>query len=417
MNSVSNTRVVVIRPSLYLKQALLFFCNRVLELWQQISPRRAKIAFCLLAALIAAVDVRSPADINVSLFYFVLIVLAGFTRSFKWLWISTIIFILLTFGDIALGAPPIDSQLIWVDWLNRIITAVALTVAAIPVHLLLRSVMTLERSVAERERAERALQESHNLLEKRVEERTSALAVVIEELQKENASRIQAEGELRESESSLRELSLELLRAQDEERRHLGQELHDGLGQCLSALKLSLHFVDQAIPTAEVSARNHFAECRQLTDDALSQVRTLSHLMYPPLLQTLGLKSTIPWYVRGFEQRSGVQTKLEMPQSLGRLPEHLELALFRILQESLTNIHRHSGSRCAHVGLKFIEGAVVLQIKDTGKGIQNSPCGVGLRSMQERAKELGGKVELSSGPQGTTVRATLPYRNASAAAS
>lgn len=411
MKSASNPRVVgVIRPSLYLNQPLLLFRKKVLEFWQQISPRRAKIAVCLLGALIAAVDVAVPANIDIATFYFVLIVLVGWTKSFKWLWISTIIFILLTFAGISLGAPPIDRQLIWVDWLNRSMTALALAVLAVPIHLLLRAIL-------ERERAERALQESHDLLEKRVEERTSALAVVIEELQKENANRIQAEGELRESESSLRELSLELLRAQDEERRRLGQELHDGLGQCLSALKLSLHFVGQAIPTAEESARDHFAECRELTDDALSQVRTLSHLMYPPQLQTLGLKSTIPWYVRGFEQRSGVQTKLEMPQSLGRLPEHLELALFRILQESLTNIHRHSGSRCAHVGLKFIEGAVVLQIKDAGKGIQNSPYGVGLRSMQERAKELGGKVELSSGPGGTTVRATLPFRNASAAAS
>jgi len=189
------------------------------------------------------------------------------------------------------------------------------------------------------------------------------------------------------------------------------------VGQCLAGLKLNLHLVYQGIPTAGESTRKYVAECRELADDALSQVRTLSHLMFPPLLQALGLKSTIPWYVRGFEERSGVQTKLEMPQNLGRLPEHLELALFRILQESLTNIHRHSGSRCAHVRLEFIEGAVVLQIKDAGKGMQDSASGVGLRSMQERAKELGGKVELSSGPGGTTVRATLPFRNASAAAS
>ena len=411
MKSASNPRVVgVIRPSLYLNQPLLLFRKKVLELWQQVSPRRAKIAVCLLGALIAAVDVAVPANIDVATFYFVLIVLVGWTRSFKWLWISTIIFILLTFAGISLGAPPIDRELIWVDWLNRSMTALALAVLAVPIHLLLRAIM-------ERERAERALQESHDLLEKRVEERTSALAVVIEELQKENAIRIQAEGELRESESSLRELSLELLRAQDEERRHLGQELHDGVGQCLAGLKLNLHLVYQGIPTAGESTRKYVAECRELADDALSQVRTISHLMYPPLLQTLGLKSTIPWYVRGFEERSGVQTKLEMPQNLGRLPEHLELALFRILQESLTNIHRHSGSRCAHVRLEFIEGAVVLQIKDAGKGIQDSASGVGLRSMQERANELGGKVELSSGPGGTTVRATLPFRNASAAAS
>jgi len=411
VKSASNPRVVgVIRPSLYLKQPLLLFRKKVLELWQQISPRRAKIAVCLLGALIAAVDVAVPANIDVANFYFVLIVLVGWTRSFKWLWISTIGFILLTFAGISLGAPPIDRELIWVDWLNRSMTALALAVLAVPIHLLLRAIM-------ERERAERALQESHDLLEKRVEERTSALAVVIEELQKENAIRIQAEGELRESESSLRELSLELLRAQDEERRHLGQELHDGVGQSLAGLKLNLHLVDQGIPTAGESTRKYVAECRELADDALSQVRTLSHLMFPPLLQALGLKSTMPWYVRGFEERSGVQTKLEMPQNLGRLPEHLELTLFRILQESLTNIHRHSGSRYAHVRLEFIEGAVVLQIKDKGKGIQDAASGVGLRSMQERAKELRGKVEISSGPEGTTVRATLPFRYASAAAS
>jgi hypothetical protein len=224
VKSASNPRVVgVIRPSLYLNQPLLLFRKKVLELWQHISPRRAKIAVCLLGALIAAVDVAVPANIDVATFYFVLIVLVGWTRSFKWLWISTIIFILLTFAGISLGAPPVDRQLIWVDWLNRSITALALTVLTIPIHLLLRAIM-------ERERAERALQESHDLLEKRVEERTSALAVVIEELQKENANRIQAEGELRESESSLRELSLELLRAQDEERRISARNFMMGWG-------------------------------------------------------------------------------------------------------------------------------------------------------------------------------------------
>jgi signal transduction histidine kinase len=106
-----------------------------------------------------------------------------------------------------------------------------------------------------------------------------------------------------------------------------------------------------------------------------------------------------------------------MPQSLGRLPEDLELALFRILQESLTNIHRHSGSRSAYVALKVTSGAVVLQIQDSGKGTGDATSGVGLRSMKERARELGGKLELSSGPEGTTVTATLPYRNASAATS
>jgi two-component system, NarL family, sensor kinase len=171
------------------------------------------------------------------------------------------------------------------------------------------------------------------------------------------------------------------------------------------------------MPAAEESVRRHYSESLELTDDAISQVRTLSHLMYPPVLEQMGLESAISWYVQGFEQRSGIQTKLELPESLGRLPQEFELTLFRILQESLTNVHRHSGSRFAYVGLKITDRAVVLEISDKGKGIGGAGVGVGLRSMQERAKQLRGKLELSSGPQGTTVTATLPYRATSAAAS
>jgi signal transduction histidine kinase len=380
----------------------------------RISPGHAKLLLCFLVIVIAGVDHLLPANISVATLYFAVIVLAGLTNSAKWLWSCALICILLTFGGIGLGPTPIGGQLTWVDWLNRTMTAVALAVAAVPLQLRLRTVAALERSIAEQQQTERALQESHHLLEKRVEERTSALGVVVDELQTENASRIKVEAELRESEESLRELSLELLRAQDEERRHIGQELHDGLGQCLAGLKLNLHFVGQAIPA---SARQHFAESLELTEDAISQVRTLSHLMYPPMLAQMGLESAIPWFVRGFQQRSGIDTALEMPQYLGRLPEDLELTLFRILQESLTNIHRHSGSRSAYVGLKIADGAVVLQIKDNGRGIRDETIGVGLRSMQERSKQLKGKLELASGPEGTTVTAALPYRIAAAAAS
>jgi two-component system, NarL family, sensor kinase len=251
-------------------------------------------------------------------------------------------------------------------------------------------------------------------LEDRVKERTLALTATTERLQKEIATRAQAETNVRKSEASLRELSVELLRAQDDERRHLARELHDGLGQSLAGLKLSLHFLEESVLVAKESVRKHYAECLDITEDAITLVRTLSHLMYPPLLEQMGLESAIPWYVRGFEQRSGINTMLEMPVHLQRLPREMELTIFRILQESLTNIHRHSGSRNALVALKVTNESIILQVQDSGKGIRQKPPGVGLRSMQERAKQLAGKLEILSGAEGTTITAILPFKEHSA---
>ena len=378
------------------------------------SPGQAKVLVCFSALLIAAVDLSLPANINVAIFYCLTIVLAGWTRSVKWLWVSTAAFMLLTFGGITLAPAPIVNAVIWVDWLNRSMTATALAVVAIPVHLRLRNLVAQERAIVDLGRAEQALEDSHARLEERVKERTLALAATTERLQKEITTRAEAETNLRKSEASLRELSLELLRAQDEERRHIGQELHDGLGQNLAGLKLSMYFLKETVSTATESVKEHYAECLDITEDAITQVRTLSHLMYPPLLEQTGLESTIPWYVRGFEQRSGIKATIEMPEHLQRLPRELELTIFRILQESLTNLHRHSGSQNAQVLLKITNEAIILQVKDTGKGIGQRPAGVGLRSMQERAKQLAGQLEISSGSEGTTVTAILPFREHSA---
>lgn len=378
------------------------------------SPGQAKVLVCFSAVLIAAVDFSLPANINIAIFYFLPIVLAAWTRSVKWLWASTAIFIVLTFGGLVLAPPPVMNVVTWVDWLNRAMTALALGVIAIPVHLRLRNLVSLERSNADLARAERALEESYARLEEKVKERTLALTVTTEKLEKEIATRVEAETNLRKSEASLRELSVELLRSQDEERRHIGQELHDGLGQCLAGMKLSLHFLEESLSTAKESVRKHYSDCLDLTEDAITQVRTLSHLMYPPLLEQTGLESAIPWYVHGFEQRSGIKTTLEMPKHLQRLPRDVELTIFRVLQESLTNIHRHSGSLNAQVILKITNESIILQVKDSGKGVGQRPAGVGLRSMQERAKQLAGKLEISSGAEGTTVTAALPFTKRSA---
>jgi len=156
-----------------------------------------------------------------------------------------------------------------------------------------------------------------------------------------------------------------------------------------------------------------------LTDEAIKEVRTISYLLYPPMLEELGLKSAIPWYLDGFSKRSGIKTTFEVCPDFDRIPGDLELALFRVLQESLTNVHKHSGSSTAGVRLLKNDQAAILQIMDQGKGVQSNnwedpsqdwmgAFGVGLRGMNERMQQLGGSLELSSTPTGTTVTATLP---------
>jgi PAS domain S-box-containing protein len=225
---------------------------------------------------------------------------------------------------------------------------------------------------------------------------------------------------LADSEQSLRELSLHLLRMQDEERRRIGRELHDSLGQFLTALKMRL---DGLSASGECSATvvAELGECSRLANESMKEVRTISYLMYPPMLEEIGLKSAIPWYLDGFSQRSGIETRFEVSADFNRLPLDAELAMFRVLQESLTNVHRHSGSFDASVKLGVREGMAVLEISDTGKGL---PAGsvepgaqegtgsfsVGLRGMSERMQQLGGILELSSNQTGTTVTARIPFQ-------
>jgi PAS domain S-box-containing protein len=228
---------------------------------------------------------------------------------------------------------------------------------------------------------------------------------------------------LQDSERSLRRLSHRLLRTQDEERRRIGRDLHDSLGQYLSGLKMK---VDSLVSAA---ARNHtgdaeeLKECAQLIADSLAEVRTISYLLYPPMLEEMGLKSAIGWYLEGFTKRSGIKTSLEISPDFRRLPAEVELALFRILQESLANVHRHSGSPTANIRVQ-VNGSVILEVSDHGKGAQlrdfekpdpdwTGALGVGVRGMSERMRQVGGKLELSSTAEGTTVTATVPIQEAS----
>ncbi len=240
-----------------------------------------------------------------------------------------------------------------------------------------------------------------------------------EMLRKEIIEKTEAQRKLHESEKSLRQLSLRLLQTQDEERRRIGRDLHDSVGQYLVGLKMKVDTLKSASLRNQREDSGELAECSQLIEEAISEVRTISYLLYPPMLEELGLKSAVPWYLDGFTKRSGIKTAFEVSSEFDRIPGDLELALFRVLQESLTNVHRHSGSSTAIVRLLTENQNVILQVIDEGKGTQSKNLedraqdwmgtfGVGLRGMNERVRQLGGTLELSSTEEGTTVTATLP---------
>jgi PAS domain S-box-containing protein len=242
---------------------------------------------------------------------------------------------------------------------------------------------------------------------------------VHEALKNEIVERTEAQKKLYDSEQALRQLSLRLLQTQDDERRRIGRDLHDSVGQYLVALKMR---VDSLKTTAERNPQedaSQLTECAQLAEEAIKEVRTISYLLYPPMLEELGLKSAIPWYLEGFTKRSGIKTTLEISAEFDRIPGDLELALFRVLQESLTNVHRHSGSTTATVRLQTRNRAAILEVIDEGKGTQSKnwedraqdwpgSFGVGLRGMNERMRQLGGNLEISSTREGTSVTATIP---------
>ena len=225
---------------------------------------------------------------------------------------------------------------------------------------------------------------------------------------------------LEQAQTSLRGLSARLMNLQDEERRKFSRELHDSLGQDLAALKMLLPMVAGPRPSDP-----NLAECAQIVDKAIAETRTISHLLHPPLLDEAGLAVAVKWYVDGFAQRSKVDVKVEIPENLGRLPSAVELTLFRILQESLTNIHRHSGATRAEISVARLPGGLVMKIRDFGKGIASATldrfrsdatgAGVGLAGMRERIRELGGRFDISADGNGTLIVVTVPVMEADTA--
>ena len=217
------------------------------------------------------------------------------------------------------------------------------------------------------------------------------------------------------AESELRRLSGRLLQVQDDERRKLARELHDGIGTYISGLSLALGKIRNFLDEADPAHRVVIEECKELIQAAGGEIRAISYLLHPPTLEELGLESALDWLVKGFSSRSGIAISLNTETRLGRFKPEIELTLFRVTQEALNNVYRHSGSTRAAVRLFRKSENIVLEVADRGRGMDPSSLGssprstVGISGMQERVRDVGGTFNIESAPgKGVVVRATLP---------
>jgi len=230
--------------------------------------------------------------------------------------------------------------------------------------------------------------------------------------------------ELNAANQSLRDLTSRLLQLQDDERRRIARELHDSVGQMLVALNMNLSALGSDIERLARTAGT-VKDSTLLVENLTSEIRTISHLLHPPLLDEAGLASALRWYVDGFADRSKIKVDLEIPADIGRFSRELETAIFRVVQECLTNIHRHSDSPSAKIRITCSANDICVEVKDRGRGIapekkiameSGGTPGVGVRGMRERLRQLGGQLDINSDGDGTTVVAQLPISSNSSSA-
>jgi PAS domain S-box-containing protein len=270
------------------------------------------------------------------------------------------------------------------------------------------SILGTVLDITERKKVDAELRNYQRELEEKVADRTQELTLSLAAVGSEIRVR-------KETEQQLRELSGRLLRLQDEEHRRIARELHDSTGQTLSALKMSLSMLQPDVAHLP-RARAIIDDLNMLADSAIQEIRTTSHLLHPPMLDDVGFMSAARWYLEGFSKRSGIVTTIDF-KDLPQLTKDEELALFRVLQESLTNVHRHSTSTRAEIRIYSEGETVVLSIRDFGKGIApenldkfnatGAGVGVGLGGMKQRLHELGGNLEVKSQNKGITILAKL----------
>ncbi len=230
----------------------------------------------------------------------------------------------------------------------------------------------------------------------------------------------QRTAQLQQINQDLRDLSARLLRVQDDERRRIARDLHDSTGQALTALKLELAGIERELATRDAPTARRLALAIETARQISDELRTISYLLHPPLLDELGLGSAVRWYIDGFQKRSGIKVTLDLNTS-ARLAAELETMIFRMIQECLVNIHRHSGSSTATIRISQSEEELVVEIEDQGRGIEadeladinaGATPGVGLRGMRERINDFGGELQINSSEKGTRVRATIPVETA-----
>ena len=215
---------------------------------------------------------------------------------------------------------------------------------------------------------------------------------------------------------TVQSLSRSLMHLQNEERRHIARELHDSAGQTLTVLSMNLVKASQLSAAGDPRLWEQISEAQKIVEQLTQEIRTTSYLLHPPLLDEAGVSAALKWYVEGLAERSGLKIRLNLPEDLERFSRDAELVVFRVVQECLTNIHRHSGSKTATITLTLTSGTVSIKIQDSGKGmsaeklreIQSGASGVGVRGMRERVGQLGGKICFRSDASGTTVSITLP---------
>ena len=235
-----------------------------------------------------------------------------------------------------------------------------------------------------------------------------------EELQRSHSS---LEGRVQARTSQLQQLSARLMIAQDQERRRIARELHDSAGQYLAAMQMNLNTLQRDSVLAD-SAKSRITDSVDLVERCMAEIRTLSYLLHPPLLDEMGLRSAIVSYVEGFAARSGIRVAVKIPDDLGRLSPEVETAIFRVVQQSLANIHRHSDSRVAEIRFATQTDRITVEIRDEGHGIPVEKlaefqsgkylCGVGIAGMRERIRDMQGQFDIRSGETGTTIAITLP---------